>query len=58
MNANLFITKDYENKCDLDMAKTNPIQSQFRDNYSYFPCAAGRASLEYATICVKKSEYV
>jgi len=33
--------------------KTNlKKQSQFRDNDSYFPCAGGRVSLEYAKICV------
>jgi len=45
------ITKDYGNCGRLGRQKTKPIQSQFRDNYSYFPCAAGHASLEYAKIC-------
>jgi len=32
MNVTSFITKDYENKRLADMAKTKPIQSQYKAN--------------------------
>jgi len=45
MNANVFITKDYENETTLRPKKTNPIQTQSRYNSGAKGTLGGLANL-------------